>query len=350
MTTSVNAVPGTKPIEALNRVVEIASSFCVSQVFFTACKLGLFEQLSHGASSAEDLSLKLNIHPHGCARLLAALRHLGLVERDGELYHNTEVGSYCTSQSPVPLEAISMWGNPFYHIWEFLPDALREYTPRWQQAVGAKADEVFAALYEDPARLKRFIELTSAISLPQGLEMAQRFDFKPYKCVLDVAGGSGGIVISIGKRYPHLRGIVMDLAPVCKLTAENIAANGLADRFTTTVADLFAGPYPSGADVITLGWILHDWSDEKCRGILRHCYEALPVGGVLLVVEKVLNDDFSGDRYALIMDLWMLLCCEPGARERSEAEYRSLLGEAGFQDIDIVRLKAPRDMIVARKK
>ena len=99
MTTSVNALPGTKPIEALNRVVEIASSFCVSQVFFTACKLGLFEQLSHGASSAEDLSLKLNIHPHGCARLLAALRHLGLVERDpGELYHNTEVGSYCTSQ------------------------------------------------------------------------------------------------------------------------------------------------------------------------------------------------------------------------------------------------------------
>jgi hypothetical protein len=49
------------------------------------------------------------------------------------------------------------------------------------------------------------------------------------------------------------------------------------------------------------------------------------------------------------MDLWMLLCCEPGARERSEAEYWSLLGEAGFQDIDIVRLKAPRDMIVARK-
>jgi len=28
-----------KPIEALNRVVEIATSYWVSQVFFTACKL-----------------------------------------------------------------------------------------------------------------------------------------------------------------------------------------------------------------------------------------------------------------------------------------------------------------------
>ena len=47
MTTSVNALPGTKPIEALNRVVEIASSFCVSQVFFTACKLGLIYNASN---------------------------------------------------------------------------------------------------------------------------------------------------------------------------------------------------------------------------------------------------------------------------------------------------------------
>jgi hypothetical protein len=110
------------------------------------------------------------------------------------------VGSYCTSQFSVPLEAFSMLGNPFYHMWEFLPNAVREHSPRWQQAVGAKADQVFTALYEDPARLKPFIELTNANSAPQGLEMAERFDFSPYQCVLDVAGGSGGMVISIGTR------------------------------------------------------------------------------------------------------------------------------------------------------
>jgi acetylserotonin N-methyltransferase len=243
-----------------------------------------------------------------------------------------------------------MWSDPFYHMWEFLPDALREYSPRWQQAVGATAEEVFGALYEDPKRLKAFTDMTNANSAPQGLEMADHFDFTPFQCVLDVAGGSGGMVISIGTRYPHLRGIIMDLPPVCEIAAENLKANGLADRFTTTVADLFAGPYPTGADVIVLGHILHDWSDEKCRAVLRHCYEALPAGGVLLVSEKVLNNDFTGDRFALLLDLHMLLCCEPGARERTEAEYLSLLSEANFSNIEIVRLEAPRDMIVARKR
>jgi acetylserotonin N-methyltransferase len=349
VTPAAQAFTGTKPIAALNRLIEISTSYGVSQVFFTACQLGLFEQLGNGPMAADELSRKLNLHPRGCERLLAVLRHLGLVERDGEVYRNTEVSSYCTSGSPVHLEALSMWGNPFYHMWEFLPDALREYSPRWKQAVGSTADEVFAALYEDPVRLRRFVAMMNANNEPIGMEMAERFDFTPHRCVLDVAGASGGMVLSIAKRYPQLRGIVMDLPPVCKLATENIEANGLADRCTTAVADLFAGPYPVGADVITLGYILHDWSDQKCHLILKHCFEALPSGGVLLVSEKVLNNDFSGDRFALVSDLHMLLCCEPGARERSEAEYRSLLEEAGFRGLEIVRLDAPRDMIVARK-
>ena len=90
----------------------------------------------------------------------------GLVQRDKDLYRNSELGHYCTSKAPVSLEPISMWGYPFYHMWEFLPDALREFSPRWQQAVGANAEEVFAALYADPVRLKRFVSLTSYIAYP----------------------------------------------------------------------------------------------------------------------------------------------------------------------------------------
>jgi hypothetical protein len=70
---------------------------------------------------------------------------------------------------------------------------------------------------------------------------------------------------------------------------------------------------------------------------------------VLLVSQKVLNNDFSGPRFALMLDLTMLVAAESGARERSEAEYRSLLEEAGFRDMEVIRIEAPRDLIVARK-
>ncbi|MBS1786864.1 MAG: hypothetical protein JST85_04040 [Acidobacteria bacterium] len=338
-----------QPLAALNRLNEIATGYLASQVFFAACKLGLFQQLDQCAATAEELGQKLNIHPEGCRRLLASLAQIGLVEREGERFRNSELAGFLTPQSPVALEPLVMWGDLFYRLWNFLPDALREYGPRWQQAVGASADETFVALYEDPIRLRRFVQTMNAYSIPEGAAIAEQFDFTPYTCLLDVAGGPGGLSQQIGLRHPHLRGIVMDLPPICRIAEEDIEANGLSGRFRAQHADLFAGPYPAGADVITLGWILHDWNDEHCRTILRNCFDALPSGGALLIVESVLNDDLSGTEFGVMMSLHMTVCCEPGARERSEAEYRTLLEEAGFSLVDVRRYGAPRDLIVARK-
>jgi len=189
----------------------------------------------------------------------------------------------------------------------------------------------------------------NTFSIPIGQVIAERFDFSPYKCVMDVAGGPGGLSIQVGRKYPNLRGIIMDLPPVCRVAEEQIEANGLSDRFTTRTADLLKGPYPSGADVITLSWILHDWSDENCRAILRNCFDALPSKGAILVSETVLNNDSSGTLFGALLSLHMLVVCESGAKERSEAEYRSLLKATGFVEVEIMRLGAPRDLIVARK-
>jgi DNA-binding Lrp family transcriptional regulator len=339
-----------EPIQALNRLLDIITGYCAAQAFLSACKLNIFEELSQGPTSAEDLARRVNIHPVGCRRLLAALAKLGLVERDGEFFRNSELGHFCTSKSAVNLEAISGFGEPFYHMFEYLPDALREYSPRWQQALGTSHEDVFGALYEDPARLQRFAQFMNAMSVPQGQEIAKHFDFAPHTCIMDVAGGPGGQAIQIGLRHTHLGGIIIDMAPVCEIAKEQIQRNGLSGRFTAVPADLFEGPYPQGADVIVLGHILHDWSDNNCLKILRNCSAALPSRGVLLISETVLNPDFSNSTFGLMKDLTMMVACESGARERTEAEYRSLLGETGFEFAETIRLDAPRDLIVAHKR
>src|SRR5262249_55074242 len=119
--------------------------------------------------------------------------------------------------------------------------------------------------------------------------------------------------------------------------------------FAAVPGDLFAGPYPQGADAIVLSWILHDWSDEQCGVILRQCVGALPPAGRLLVSELVLRDDGGVRRFGNIMNMHMLVACDPGAKERTEAEYRQLLHSAGLRDVEIIRLSGPRDLIVARK-
>lgn len=337
------------PVEAARRLWEMGLAYVYSQVLFAVIDLGLFDTLSCGAATPDKLARQLNIHPEGCRRLLVALRQLGLVDSDQHHYTNSALGAYLTTDSPYPLHGLSMVGGAFYRMCEYLPDALREYSPRWQQALGTTAEETFAALYEDPLRLRRFTQLMDSNSILQGQEIARRFDFTPCRCLMDVAGGPGGLSITIGRHYPHLRGVIMDVPPVCQIAEERIAAASLTDRFTAVPADLIQGPYPSGADVITLGWILHDWNDASCRKILRHCFDTLPSSGTLLVIEKVLNEDYSAPMLTTAIDLYMLAICEPGARERTELESQALLMETGFCEVQVIRLETTRDVIVAKK-
>jgi len=338
-----------KLAQAQLRLMDVAFAFVSSQAFVSAHDLGLFDALTLAPATVEDIAPRIGIRPVACRRLLMLLASLGLVERDGDGFRNSDLGELCSSRSPVKLGATSRI-NPFYAMTAHLTDALREYSPRWQQTLGVTAADAFAALYADPAALRDFAELMNAISVPQGQLIADRFDFAPHRCIMDVAGGPGGQSIAIGVKHPHLRGVITDLEPVCVVARENIAASGLNDRFTAVAADLLAGPYPLGADVILLGHILHDWSDDVCGTTLRNCAAALPGGGILLISESVLNDDFSGSTVTHVKDLLMLLANESGARERSEPEYRELLDASGFDVTDLLRLDAPRDLLVARKR
>lgn len=337
------------PIDALNRLREIGLGFAVSQSFFAACEMGVFDRLAEKPGTAADLGGRLGIEPEGCRRLLVVLHRLGLVERRGDEFSNSELGGYLRADSPFRMVGLAKI-EKFVRMWEYLPDALRNYGPVWVEAFGVPSQEIFVELYADPVQLRRFCDYMNSYSVAIGQEIAESYDFSNHACLLDVAGGPGGLSQSVGLRHPHLRGIVMDLPPVLEVTKEFIARNGLGDRFRTETADLFDGPYPKGADVITLSWILHDWNDANAHKILRHCFEALPSGGVLLESEMVMNDDYSGSSlWSEVYSLFMLVCCESAGRERTESEHRALLADVGFRDVEIRRLRGPRDLVVARK-
>lgn len=77
--------------------------------------------------------------------------------------------------------------------------------------------------------------------------------------------------------------------------------------------------------------IIHDWSDERSLAILASCRRALPEGGVLLLVERIMPEfpSISDEhREQTLADLLMLR--GPGGLERTEKKYASLLRDSGF--------------------
>ena len=93
--------------------------------------------------------------------------------------------------------------------------------------------------------------------------------------------------------------------------------------------------------------IIHDWDEEKSLTILRNCHKAMSSDSKLLVVESIIppgNESFGGK----FLDLVMLLI--PGGMERTEDEYRTLFGKAGFELTRVVPTGTEVSIIEGAKK
>jgi acetylserotonin N-methyltransferase len=111
-------------------------------------------------------------------------------------------------------------------------------------------------------------------------------------------------------------------------------------------ADLFRDPLPP-ADLYVLAKVLHNCAPEQIRPLLSRIHAALPAGGGLLAAERLLDDDRQGPRNALLSSLNMLMATK--GRERTFAEYRALLLEAGFREVEGKKTGNLLDAILALK-
>jgi hypothetical protein len=150
-------------------------------------------------------------------------------------------------------------------------------------------------------------------------ERLAALDWNEGDVVVDVGGGNGALLRALVGRRPELRGIVFDLPETVRDEAALVAR-------IEFVAGSFFESVPPG-DAYVLSGILHDWNDERALAILRTIRRAAPQHARLLVVDNVVEQ--GNDPYgAKWLDLLMLVI---GGRERTEAEWRMLLTDAGFR-------------------
>jgi hypothetical protein len=115
----------------------------------------------------------------------------------------------------------------------------------------------------------------------------------------------------------------------------------------TAKGDFFAEPLPR-ADVITMGMILHDWNLPKKMHLIRAAYDALPVGGALVAIETLIDDDRRENVMGLLMSLNMLI--EFGdAFDYSAADFRGWCSEVGFRSFETIHLAGASSAAIAFK-
>jgi acetylserotonin N-methyltransferase len=326
-------------------VLDLIDAFRCSQAMFTAVAMGIFDRLREAPSTAADLSAGLGVNAGALERLLDGCAALGLLAKEEGAYRNQPVADvYLCTASANSLHGYVRYSNDaLYPMWGHLADAIAEGTPRWKQVFGLDGD-IFRGFFRTDEAMRDFLLGMHGFGMLSSPKVVAAFDLSRFRRITDLGGATGHLAIAACERYPAMTGVVFDLPPVAALAREEVALSAARDRIEVVPGDFFKDTLPE-ADLFAAGRILHDWSEEKIGRLLRRVHDTLPVGGALLIAEKLLNEDGVGPVAANMQSLNMLVVTE--GRERSLAEYTQLLNAAGFSAVSGVRTGSPLDAILA---
>jgi O-methyltransferase domain/Dimerisation domain len=317
-----------------------------SKVLFSAIDFELFTQLAKGPLNAEELRRRLALHPRSIQDFLDALVALGMLERRGEIYSNTEeTDFYLDRAKPTYIgNFFEMFNVRDYPFWGSLSDGLRTGNPQNEIKGG---EDLFTAMYANPDRLRLFLRSMTGHSLPSAMAIAQKFPWSKYRTFADIGSAEGCLSVQVALANPHLIGEGFDLPMVRPFFEEYIASFGIQDRVRFHPGDFFKDSLP-GADVLVMGMILHDWNLDEKRTLLQKAYDALPDGGSLIVYEHLIDDERRKNVAGLLMSLMMLIETQEGF-DYTGADCCGWMREVGFTESYVERLTGTQSMVVAVK-
>ena len=323
------------------------AGFVHSQVLLACVRLRLLETLMDSPRTAAELAAQTGMPAASLQRLLESAVSLRLVNRRSG-------GRYGLGALGAPVAAHAGIRDMVEHnatLYEDLRDPLAllrapndtqmhsywPYTPGQTDAAPAHA-ESFSRYSALMATSQRFV-----ID-----ELLQAYPYADHQRVLDVGGGMGGWIGALARRHPHLQCDLFDLPPVAALAREQLQQQGLGERVRTHGGSFTTDALPKGADLVTLVRVAHDHADDTVLTVLRAIFEALPLGGTLLLAEPMANEEGQSpsDPY-----FHFYLMAMGAGQLRTPQALAALMETAGLSHIELAPSPMPlhAQILVGRK-
>lgn len=323
------------------QLLEMIMAQFVSRLVYVAARLNLPDYLAERPHTAEELALLTQTHAPSLYRVLRTLASVGLFAEDAERrFALRPLGEALKSHTPSHAAALMLAGEFVSRSLDQILYTVQTGKDGFQKAYGMP---VFDWLAGHPAEAGLFSDTMMGFHGMEPAAVTDVYDFSGFEVIADVGGSTGHMLTTILGRYPGPRGILFDLPHVVRDAPALIEQRGLTDRIRIESGSFFEA-FPSGADAYLLSHIIHDWKEDQCLSILENCRSMVKPNGRLLLVEMVLpsgNEPHPGK----MLDMMMLVAS--GGQERTEAEYRDLLGKAGFELNRVVPTSSPVSIVEA---
>jgi len=293
--------PFEKVVDAINGPTQ-----CVSLQIMVNFEIpDLLARHSNTGLTIEEIAKEINVDP---IRIGSPMRLLTSLNWFEEL----EGGKYKNNRFSEQLRKGCHAGNwcRAYHLWDKIWARQNEAITKWglsrsplhtaTQLAHGSDEHFFNILFQDPVGAGKFIEAINALDNSVLSAVAADFPWSEIPAnstVCDVGGGAGSLCIAVAKKNPHLKFILQDQAgPIQQANAffskEIESDASLSGRLNAKIQNFFE---PQTEDIrgdnfhFMMKWILHDWPEDLCVGILTHLANAAGPKSKIIIFEHLLQ-------------------------------------------------------------
>lgn len=319
-----------EPIKEAEQISNIAFGFMASKALFVALHMNVFTNLSGNPKNSKTLAEEAGVPENRMTTILTALNAIGLLTREGDLYTNSPGAESFLVQGAR---------HDFGDYLRLQID--RQMYPFMQQLEGVVTDDMapgdvdsYAKWMENEEEARLYSESQHAGSLGPGRTLARKIDFSKVGHLLDVAGGTGGLAISLCQANPKLKVTILDFPNVVGLGREKVAEAGLSERIDFIGGNALDYDWPTGVDAVLMSYLYNGVPGESIPELARKANEVLNPDGLYVVHDFMVEDDRSGPHLAA---LWQLqhLAFTPAAKSITPSWVSGMMEGAGFVDIEV---------------
>jgi SAM-dependent methyltransferase len=327
-------------IENGEQLLAMMRGFQVPCVLAAAADLDVFHALAPAPLSAAEVATRLACDRRAMTILLDALAGIGILRKTGERYELAPaVAPLVVDDSPHSVAAMLRHQANCLRRWSQLPWVVQSGRP------AGPASSVRGPEADQASFIGAMHDVSNAVAEP----LIREIHPGPFRCVLDVGGGSGTWTLAWLQAEPESRAILFDLPAVIPLARQRLTACGVADRVDLVAGDFYHDPLPRGTDLVWLSAIIHQNSPDENRALYRRVAEALEPGGCVLIRDIVMDDSHTAPVAGALFAVNMLVAT-PGGGTYTLAEIRADLESAGFADVRLVRPDDGMHAVVAARR
>ncbi|MBI3553341.1 MAG: methyltransferase [Elusimicrobia bacterium] len=327
-----------------SKLLEVVLAYRSSKSLMVALHYDLFTEIEKGRRTAEALGRRLGLDRRAVGILLDANAALGFLNKRGSRYANSALSKdLLVSTSPNYKGNNLKYQEQTWDAWSDLKSVVKTGAPRLS---------LLEWIHKD-AFTGDYIKAMGDVARGPARDLAGKLGLGRVSRTLDIGCGPGVYSAAIVEKNPRIEAVLLDLPRTLGVTRGLLKPHRHSERFAYRPADFLTDSFGENEfDLALISNVTHCENEENNLKLVKKAYEALRLGGRLVIHDYVSDSGLTSPKFAAMLAVHLLVFTGRG-NVYNLKEYAGWMRRHGFKDISHKRVGVgsiyPSTAIIGRK-